>query len=49
VRLSADPFFESPRLRVEFDVVSAQAFRETVEALGGACRTTVLDRLFRIV
>ncbi|MBZ5496518.1 MAG: hypothetical protein LAP85_08945 [Acidobacteriia bacterium] len=48
VRLSPDPFFESPRLRVEFDVASAQAFRETVAALERACRTTSLDRLFEI-
>jgi hypothetical protein len=48
VRLSPDAFFESPRLRVEFDVASAEAFRETVEALGRACRADSLDRLFRI-
>jgi len=48
VRLSPDPYFETPRLRVEFDAVSAQAFRETVDALGRACRTAALDRLFKI-
>jgi hypothetical protein len=48
VRLSPDPFFESPRLRVEFDVASAEAFRETVEALGRVSRAASLDRLFRI-
>jgi hypothetical protein len=48
VRLSPDPFFESPRLRVEFDVDSAQAFRETVGALERAGRTAALDRLFGI-
>jgi hypothetical protein len=48
VRVSADPFFETPRLRVEFDVVSSQGFRETVEALGRAARNPALDRLFEV-
>jgi ParB-like chromosome segregation protein Spo0J len=48
VRLSPDPFFERPRLRVEFDVNSARAFRETVAALDLACRAPSLDRLFQI-
>jgi ParB-like chromosome segregation protein Spo0J len=48
VRLSPDPFFESPRLRVEFDVASAEAFRETVEVLGRTCRAASLERLFQI-
>lgn len=48
VRVSADPFFESPRLRVEFDVSSAQAFRETVEALERSARKASLDRLFEV-
>ncbi len=48
VRISADPFFESPRLRIEFDVSSAQSFRETVEALGRSSRQTSLDRLFEV-
>jgi len=49
IRLSPDPFFESPRLRVEFDAGSAQSFREAVAALERACRDTVLDRLYRIL
>ena len=48
VRLSPDPFFESPRLRVEFDVTCAQAFRDTVTALERACGTASLDRIFQI-
>jgi ParB-like chromosome segregation protein Spo0J len=48
VRISADPFFETPRLHVEFDVASARAFRETVDALGAACRKASLDRLFEV-
>jgi ParB-like chromosome segregation protein Spo0J len=49
IRLSPDPFFESPRLRVEFEAGSAQAFREAVDALARACRDSSLDRLFRIL
>jgi len=48
IRLSPDPFFESPRLRVEFDAGSAQAFREAVDALERACRASSLDRMYRI-
>ncbi len=48
VRLAPDPFFEKPRLRVEFDVGSAQAFRETVEGLQRSCNSAALDRLFQI-
>jgi hypothetical protein len=48
IRMSADPFFESPRLRVEFDVASARDFREAVEALGRASRKPALDRLFEV-
>jgi len=49
IRLSPDPFFESPRLRVEFEAGSAQAFREAVDALARACRDSSVDRLFRIL
>jgi hypothetical protein len=49
IRLSPDPFFESPRLRVEFDAGSAQSFREAVDALERACRDSALDRLYRIL
>jgi ParB-like chromosome segregation protein Spo0J len=48
VRISADPFFETPRLRVEFDVASPRAFRETIDALATACRKASLDRLFEV-
>ncbi len=48
IRLSPDPYFETPRLRVEFEVVSAPAFREAVAALADAGRTAALDRLFDI-
>jgi ParB-like chromosome segregation protein Spo0J len=48
IRISHDPFFERPRLRVEFDVDSAQDFRDTAAALGRACEASSLDRLFQI-
>ena len=48
IRLSPDPYFETPRLRVEFEAVSAPAFREAVAALEHAGRTAALDRLFEI-
>ncbi|MGA2260844.1 MAG: hypothetical protein ABSH28_05350 [Acidobacteriota bacterium] len=48
VRLSPDPFFERPRLRVEFDMNSARAFRKTVAALDCARGAASLDRLFQI-
>ena len=48
IRLSPDPYFETPRLRVEFDVASAPAFREAVAALERAGRAAALDRLFDI-
>ncbi len=47
VHLTPDSFFESPRLRVEFDAASAQAFREAVQALELACRGDSLERLFQ--
>jgi hypothetical protein len=49
IRLSPDPFFESPRLRVDFEAGSAQAFREAVDALERACRASSLDRLYGIL
>ncbi len=48
VRVSPDPFFERPRLHVEFEASSARAFRETVEALERSARKAVLDRLFEV-
>jgi hypothetical protein len=48
VRLSPDPFFESPRLRVEFDAASARDLRESIQALERSCRNAALDRLFSI-
>ena len=46
VRLSPDAFFETPRIRVEFEVSSPQAFRDAVAALSRSSRESALDRLF---
>jgi ParB-like chromosome segregation protein Spo0J len=48
VRLSPDPFFESPRMRVEFDVASAQGFRDIAETLQRAARNPALEGLFGV-
>ena len=49
VRLSPDPFFESGRVRVEFDVSSADAFRKVAAALQSASGNAALEDLFRVV
>ncbi len=48
VRISPDPYFETPRLRVEFDVVSPEGFREIAAALRDAAERPALDDLFRV-
>jgi len=48
VRISPDPHFETPRLRVEFDVASAQRFREIASALREAAEARALEELFRV-
>lgn len=48
IRVSPDPFFEAPRLRVEFEAGSARTFRQAVESLQTACRSSALERLFDI-
>lgn len=48
IRLSPDPFFETPRLHVDFTAGSAQAFRRAVESLDRACQSSSLDRLFEV-
>lgn len=47
VRLYPDPYFETPRVRVEFDATSAEGFREVASALEVAARTPALDALFK--
>jgi hypothetical protein len=49
VRLTADPHFESPRLRVEFDVTSARDFRETVTAIERCTRSSRVEQLFEVI
>jgi hypothetical protein len=46
VRVSPDPFFETPRLRVEFEAGSAHAFRSAVESLQAACRSSALESVY---
>jgi hypothetical protein len=48
IRIGGDPFFESPRLHVEFDAVSARAFREAVAALERSCTKASLERIFEV-
>jgi hypothetical protein len=46
IRVSADPFFETGDLRVEFDASSPEQFRELADALHSASRNPVLEELF---
>ncbi len=48
VRLSADPFFEKPRLRVDFEASSAEGFREISDALQRAAQAPSFAELFRV-
>jgi ParB-like chromosome segregation protein Spo0J len=48
VRLTPDPFFEKPRIRVEFDSPTAASFREIADALHRAARSPGIDGLFRV-
>lgn len=47
IRISPDPFFETPRLRVEFEVDSAEDFRQAVRSLSEAARSTALETLLK--
>jgi len=46
IRISADPFFETGDLRVEFDASSPEQFRKLADALHSASRNPVLEELF---
>jgi len=46
IRISADPFFETGDLRVEFDASSPEQFRKLADALRSASRNPVLEELF---
>jgi len=48
VHITPDPFFETPRLRVEFEATSVGGFRELAAALQQASQSPVLDGLFRM-
>jgi hypothetical protein len=48
VKLTPDPFFERPRIRVEFEVPSAESFRETADALQRAAGESALEAIFRV-
>jgi ParB-like chromosome segregation protein Spo0J len=48
VKLTPDPFFEKPRIRVEFDALTAESFRGIADALHRAARAPGIDGLFRV-
>ncbi len=48
VRMVPDPFFETPRVRFEFEVSSADEFRHSTAALERASQDPALDGLFRL-
>ncbi len=48
VRLTPEPFFETSRIRVEFDAQSAEGLRQIVSALQQAAQSPVLDHLFQV-
>ncbi len=49
VRLSPEPYFETARVRVEFETSSADSFRELASALAEAAANPALDALFKTV
>lgn len=49
VRISPDPYFESPRIKFEFEASSSQVLREVSAALGRAAESPGADALFRVV
>lgn len=48
IRVVPDPFFETPRLRIEFEASSAGSIRELAEALHQASAGPALDALFEL-
>jgi len=49
VRLTPDPFFETPRVHVEFDASTAERFRGIAEAIHEAAEGPALERLFELI
>jgi hypothetical protein len=47
IRISADPYFENPGIRVEFDASCPEGFGEAIEALRRASQTPGLGKLFK--
>jgi hypothetical protein len=47
IRISADPYFETPGIRVDFDARSAEKFRDSAAALHKAAQDPALERLFQ--
>jgi len=48
IRISPDPFFEKPGLRVEFDASDAERFRKMAAALQKASNAPALEELFQV-
>jgi hypothetical protein len=48
IRINAHPFFEEPGLTVEFEVSSAESFRQLAAALQGAAQLPELEGLFQV-
>jgi hypothetical protein len=48
VQITADPFFETPGLRVKFNAPNADGFRDLAAALQKASRMPVLEELFDV-
>lgn len=48
IQISADPYFETPGLKVEFHAPDAARFRDLADALQKASRTPVLEELFDV-
>ncbi len=47
IRITPEPFFETSRLHIEFDVSSPQDFRDVANALQKAAQVSLLENLFQ--
>jgi hypothetical protein len=48
IKIVADPFFENPGIRVEFQAPNVERFREMVSALAKSAQTQAIEELFQI-
>jgi hypothetical protein len=48
IKIVADPFFENPGIRVEFQAPNVERFREMVSALEKSAQTQTIEELFQI-